>query len=78
MEESKAMDELLNERDELVRENSALRQENQELSELLKDYEKGLETTTSLIRDQAVPIPSNKLLIAVPSLPPNIPNPSRL
>jgi len=47
------MDELLNERDELVRENSGLRQENQELSELLKDYEKGLETTTSLIRDQA-------------------------
>jgi regulator of replication initiation timing len=78
MEESKAMDELLNERDELVRENSGLRQENQELSELLKDYEKGLETTTSLIRDQAVPSLIRTKLIIVPSLHPNNPNPSRI
>jgi hypothetical protein len=77
MEESKAMDELLIERDELLRENQNLRQENQELADLLKDYEKGLETSTSLIRDQAV-IPFPSLLIKVSSLYSNEPDPSRL
>jgi hypothetical protein len=71
------MDELLIERDELLRENQNLRQENQELADLLKDYEKGLETSTSLIRDQAV-IPSFLFLIEVPSLYSHEPNPSRL
>ena len=53
--ESTAIDELLAERDELLRENQNLRQENQEMGELLKEYEKGLEVTTELIRDHAVP-----------------------
>ena len=48
------MDELLAERDDLLRENQSLRQENQELGELLKEYEKGLECTTELIRNRAV------------------------
>jgi hypothetical protein len=52
-----AIDELLAERDELVHENAALRQENQHLADLLKDYEKGIETTTQLIRDHAVSVP---------------------
>src|SRR4051812_48362340 len=52
--EPNAIDELVSERDELVRENAALRQENQEMARLLKEYEKGMEATTSLIRDHAV------------------------
>ena len=52
--ESSVIDELLAERDELLRENVTLRQENQEMSELLKEYEKGLETTTELVRDHSV------------------------
>ena len=46
---------MLADRDELLRENQNLRQENQEMGELLKEYEKGLEATTELIRDHAVP-----------------------
>ena len=52
--ESNTIDELLIERDELLRENQSLRLENQEMAELLKDYERGLESTTELIRDHAV------------------------
>ena len=52
--EGTAIDELLAERDELLRENLSLRQENQEMGDLLKEYEKGLESTTELIRDHAV------------------------
>jgi hypothetical protein len=51
---STAIDEVLAERDELLRENQSLRQENQEMGELLKEYERGLESTTELIRDHAV------------------------
>ena len=53
--EPKAIDDLVSERDDLLRENAAMRQENQEMAELVKEYEKGLETATSLIRDHAVP-----------------------
>jgi len=49
----KAVDEFLAERDDLLRENQSLRQENQELSELVRDYERGLEVSASLIRDHA-------------------------
>jgi cell shape-determining protein MreC len=53
-EESNAIDELLAQRDDLLRENHNLRQENEELTELLKEYEKGLSNATELIRDNAV------------------------
>jgi hypothetical protein len=52
--ESSTIDELINERDELLRENNNLRQENQEMAELLAEYERGMTTTTELIRDYAV------------------------
>lgn len=53
-----AIDELLAERDALVRENALLREENEELSELLQDYGQGLEVTTEVLRDRAVPSPA--------------------
>lgn len=71
--EPNAIDELVSERDELVRENAALRQENQEMARLLKEYEKGMETTTSLIRDHAVysliPFPVDHSLLTSSHLP---------
>lgn len=51
------IDELLVERDELLRENQSLKQENQEMAELLKDYERGMESTTEIIREHAVGLP---------------------
>jgi hypothetical protein len=53
-----SIDELLAERDQLARENALLREENEQLSELLQDYGQGLEVTTEVIRDHAVPPPS--------------------
>ena len=63
MVESTAIDDLLAERDELLRENQSLRQENQEMVELLKEYEKGIEKTTDLIRDHTVLVPLINSLI---------------
>lgn len=51
---TKTIDELLAERDDLIRENQNLRQENHEMTLLLKEYEKGLENSTSMVREYAV------------------------
>ena len=56
--ETNTIDELLDEREELLRKNERLRLENQEMAELLKEYEKGLESATDAIRDHAVQNPS--------------------
>lgn len=52
--ETKDMEGLFNEREELLRENQSLRIENQELADLVKCFEKGVETSTKLVRDHAV------------------------
>ena len=53
--EGNAIDDLLNERDELARENQFLRRELQDMGDLVRDYEKGMQAITASIRDHAVP-----------------------
>jgi len=52
--EGNAIDDLLNERDELARENQFLRRELDDMGDLVRDYEKGMQAITASIRDHAV------------------------